>query len=109
MSPANGPSPTSPAQVAVSRATLARRFSTLVGQTPLAYLTNWRMELAAHRLRYTDDPIGPIAHTVGYTSEYAFNRAFTRIRGLPPGRFRHLAQTNDALPTNPTISSSPGR
>jgi AraC-like DNA-binding protein len=81
------------AQLAVSRATLARRFTALVGQAPLAYLTNWRMELAAHRLTSTDDPIGPIARSVGYTSEYAFNRAFARVRGMPPGRFRTLAQT----------------
>jgi AraC-like DNA-binding protein len=80
------------AQLAVSRATLARRFSALVGQAPLAYLTSWRMELAAFRLRSTSDPIGPVARSVGYSSEYAFNRAFTRVRGMPPGRFRVLAQ-----------------
>jgi AraC-like DNA-binding protein len=80
------------AQLAVSRATLSRRFSALVGQTPLAYLTNWRMELAAYCLRSTNEPIGPVARSVGYTSEYAFNRAFTRVRGMPPGRFRTLAQ-----------------
>lgn len=76
----------------VSRATLARRFRALVGQSPLAYLTGWRIELAAHRLSSTNDPIGPIARSVGYTSEYAFNRAFTRLRGISPGRFRALAQ-----------------
>jgi AraC-like DNA-binding protein len=79
--------------LAVSRATLARRFSALVGQAPMEYLTNWRMALAAHRLKSTNDPIGPIARSVGYTSEYAFNRAFARVRGMPPGRFRTLAQT----------------
>lgn len=84
------------AQLAVSRATLARRFSALVGQTPLAYLTNWRMELAAYRLKSTDEPIGPIARSVGYISEYAFNRAFVRVRGMPPGRFRTLAQAEES-------------
>ncbi|MQY03695.1 AraC family transcriptional regulator [Actinomadura macrotermitis] len=74
--------------VAVSRATLARRFPALVGETPLAYLTRWRMELAARRLRTTAEPIGPIARSVGYTSEYAFNRAFTRVCGTTPGRYR---------------------
>jgi AraC-like DNA-binding protein len=83
------------AHLSVSRATLARRFRALVGQPPLAYLADWRMELAAHRLRSTHGPIGPIARSVGYTSEYAFNRAFTRIRGITPGRFRALAQNQE--------------
>jgi AraC-like DNA-binding protein len=73
---------------ATSRATLARRFPDLVGDTPAGYLTRWRMDLAAQRLRTTTDPIGPIARSVGYTSEYAFNRAFARTTGLAPGRYR---------------------
>ncbi|MFR9749543.1 AraC family transcriptional regulator [Nocardia sp. 004] len=76
------------AHISVSRATLARRFTALVGDTPNNYLTRWRMELAAHRLRTTTDPIAPIAHSVGYTSEHAFNRAFARIHGHSPGRYR---------------------
>jgi AraC-like DNA-binding protein len=75
-------------RVGVSRATLARRFPALVGETPQAYLTRWRLDLAAGRLRLTDDPIDTIARGVGYTSEYAFSRAFSRARGLPPGRYR---------------------
>jgi AraC-like DNA-binding protein len=54
------------------------------------------MELAAHRLRTTDEPIGPIARSVGYTSEYAFNRAFTRVRGITPGRFRALGRNRES-------------
>lgn len=80
------------AQLTVSRATLARRFRTWVGHPPLAYLTSWRMEIAAHQLLSTCDPISRIAHSVGYTSEYAFNRAFSRVRGVTPGRFRSLGQ-----------------
>lgn len=72
----------------VSRATLTRRFTALVGEPPLAYLTRWRLELAARRLRETDDPVGAIAHHVGYASEFAFSRAFSRSRGQPPGRYR---------------------
>lgn len=75
-------------EAATSRATLARRFPDLVGDTPSGYLTRWRMDLAAQRLRTTTDPIGPIARSVGYTSEYAFNRAFARTTGLAPGRYR---------------------
>jgi AraC-like DNA-binding protein len=76
------------AAVGVSRATLARRFRAEVGQTPAAYLTGWRMDLAAMHLRDTDDAVGAIARSLGYTSEYAFNRAFTRARQIPPGRYR---------------------
>lgn len=72
----------------ISRATLSRRFPALVGEPPLAYLTRWRMELAARRLTATTGPIGPIARSVGYTSEYAFNRAFNRVHGITPGRYR---------------------
>ena len=72
----------------VSRATLARHFPAQTGLTPAAYLTRWRMDLAAQRLRDTDDTVGVIARSLGYTSEYAFNRAFTRARRIPPGRYR---------------------
>ena len=75
-------------RVNVSRATLARRFTRLVGETPLSYLTRWRMELAARHLRYTDDAVGAIARQVGYSSEFAFSRAFSRARGTAPGRYR---------------------
>jgi AraC-like DNA-binding protein len=84
-------------EVAVSRATLARRFPALVGDTPSAYLTRWRMDLAARRLRDTDDPIEVVAHSVGYTSEYAFSRAFSRTRGQPPGRYRARSR-GEAVP-----------
>jgi AraC-like DNA-binding protein len=79
------------AEVNVSRATLARRFAGAVGVPPLSYLAVWRMNLAAHRLRTTDRTVQAIAREVGYRSEYAFNRAFARHRGQPPGRYRRLA------------------
>jgi AraC-like DNA-binding protein len=80
--------PSLAATIGVSRATLARRFPAQVGCTPAAYLTRWRMDLAAVRLRDTDDTVGAVARSLGYTSEYAFNRAFTRDRRIPPGRYR---------------------
>ena len=79
----------------LSRATLIRHFTALVGEPPLAYLTRWRMELAARQLRETDDAVGAIARRVGYTSEFAFSRAFTRLRGRPPGRYRIEARRTD--------------
>ena len=83
-------------EVAVSRATLARRFPRLVGTTPAAYLTQWRMDLAARRLRDTDQGLGSIARDVGYTSEYAFSRAFSRARSVPPGRYRSESRRGTA-------------
>jgi AraC-like DNA-binding protein len=79
-------------EVHVSRTTLVRRFSEAVGEPPLAYLTRWRMHLAAARLKHTNDTVETIAYQVGYRSEHAFNRAFARNRGHPPGRYRHLAR-----------------
>jgi AraC-like DNA-binding protein len=76
----------------VSRATLARRFTDAVGEPPLAYLGRWRMHVAAQRLKLTDDPVATIAREVGYRSEYAFSRAFSRQCGHPPGRYRRIAR-----------------
>lgn len=80
------------ADVNVSRATLSRRFTELVDESPLAYLTRWRMDVAAQQLRDTDITIGAVADRVGYASEYAFSRAFKRHRGLAPGRYRRAAR-----------------
>jgi AraC-like DNA-binding protein len=72
----------------LSRAAFARRFTALVGQPPLAYLTWWRMTLAAKRLHESDRPLAAVAREAGYTSEFAFAHAFTRLHGEPPGRYR---------------------
>lgn len=74
--------------ISVSRATLARRFPSATGLTPAAYLTQWRMDLAAVRLRDTHESVELIAAAVGYGSVPAFSRAFTRAHGVPPGRYR---------------------
>ena len=79
-------------EVHLSRATLARRFGEQLGEPPLTYLTRWRMQLAAHRLRNSTDTVETVARAVGYSSEFAFNRAFARHRGEPPGRYRRIAQ-----------------
>ena len=76
------------AAVHVSRSTLVRRFNELVGEPPGAYLTRWRMELAARLLRESEQSVGRISHLVGYTSEFAFSRAFSKHRDEPPGRYR---------------------
>jgi AraC-like DNA-binding protein len=76
-------------EVSVSRATLARRFAHLLGETPPEYLTRWRMDLAAQRLRDTDDTVAAIAAAVGYRSEYSFHAPSRgRPRPLPAPRSR---------------------
>lgn len=80
----------------VSRATLSRRFPAAIGQTPGAYLTQWRIDLAAARLRDTDEPIEAVANAVGYTSPHAFSRAFRRARGLAPGEYRTSVRARSA-------------
>jgi AraC-like DNA-binding protein len=86
----------------VSRATLARRFTAVVGQPPNRYLASWRMDLAARELLHTDRRIESIAKEVGYNSEFAFSKAFTRLRGIPPSRYRRHQQ-------NPTVLVTPGQ
>ncbi|MGW9430884.1 helix-turn-helix domain-containing protein, partial [Streptomyces decoyicus] len=76
------------AATAVSRTTLSRHFRSALGQTPGAYVTQWRMDLASVRLRDTDEPVESISGAVGYASPHAFSRAFRRARGMPPGEYR---------------------
>ena len=75
-------------QLGISRSALAARFTELVGQPPMKYLTYWRLQLASQQLQYSDDSIAKIAIQVGYESEAAFNRAFKRHVGMPPGVWR---------------------
>ena len=75
-------------QVALSRSALAERFGHFVGQPPMQYLTNWRMQLAANELRAGTDSIAVIGHRVGYESEAAFSRAFKKAVGVPPSAWR---------------------
>jgi len=83
-----------------SRTVLAERFNALLGRPPIDYVTSWRIQLAAERLRGTDASIGKIAADVGYESEAAFNRAFKRVTGATPGRWRE-GISPDPLATKP--------
>ncbi|MER5642245.1 AraC family transcriptional regulator [Kitasatospora sp. NPDC002227] len=76
------------AEVGVSRSTLARRFTALVGRPPMGYLTWWRLTFAATLLRDTQDSLATIARQVGYGTPYAFSHAFDREFGTTPGRYR---------------------
>ncbi|MBY8844971.1 MULTISPECIES: AraC family transcriptional regulator [unclassified Streptomyces] len=75
----------------LSRAAFARRFTALVGEPPLAYLTWWRMTTAGRLLRHDDLSLREVAERTGYTSEFAFAKAFKREFGVPPGRYRRVA------------------
>jgi AraC-like DNA-binding protein len=72
----------------VSRASLARRFNDLVGEPPMAFLTGWRIALAADLLREPGATVGAVATQVGYGSPFALSTAFKRLRGISPQQHR---------------------
>lgn len=78
-------------RVGVSRASLARRFTALVGEPPMSYLTGWRMTLAADLLRETNDTVESIARRVGYANAFALSVAFKRTRGTNPTAHRRAS------------------
>ena len=71
-----------------SRSVLAERFQHLVGSSPMQYLTQWRMLLAANLLCRSNAPLARIAEDVGYQTDTAFSRAFRREFGAPPAAWR---------------------
>lgn len=75
-------------EVGVSRSVLAERFRHYLNQSPMAYLTCWRLQLGGQMLSSTSYSVAQIAAEVGYESEAAFNRAFKREFTIPPARFR---------------------
>lgn len=79
-------------QLAISRSALAARFTTLVGEPPLRYLTRIRINTAARRLRSTNEKLGAISAGVGYESVPAFVKSFKRQVGMTPGQFRRTGQ-----------------
>jgi AraC-like DNA-binding protein len=76
------------AEIGVSRAALARRFTDLVGEPPMSYLTAWRLTLAADLLREPDATVRAVARQVGYGSPFALSAAFKRVRGVSPRQHR---------------------
>ncbi|MFI5952682.1 AraC family transcriptional regulator [Cryptosporangium sp. NPDC051539] len=73
----------------VSRAALARRFTDLVGEPPMAFLTGWRLALAADLLREPDATLAAVARKVGYSGPFALSAAFKRVHGVSPQEFRN--------------------
>jgi AraC-like DNA-binding protein len=75
-------------EAGVSRATLGRRFTELVGEPPMTFLTGWRLSLAADLLAEPAATVASVARQVGYGSPYALSTAFKRIRGMTPREHR---------------------
>ncbi|MFD7635164.1 helix-turn-helix transcriptional regulator, partial [Streptomyces sp. NPDC059873] len=88
----------------VSRAGLARRFSELVGEPPMAYLTGWRLARAGDLLRGTDATVESVARKVGYSGSFALSAAFKRVRGVSPQEYR-----SGALPVGSWRGPADGR
>ena len=85
-------------EVGLSRSVLAERFRHYLSDTPMGYLTRWRLQLAAQVLTSTSKSVAEVAGDVGYESEPSFNRAFKREFGVPPARFR--SQSRRSQPKN---------
>lgn len=83
-----------------SRSTLDQRFRQLLGRSPMRYVTEWRMRIAATMLRDTSLGVAAVGYRVGYESEEAFNRAFKRVLGAPPAHWRR--GLDDGRPPEPT-------
>ena len=75
----------------MSRSAFALRFKEVVGETPLDYLTRWRVYRATVLLREGDRKLSEIAKAVGYDSDASFNKTFKRIVGITPGEYRRAA------------------
>jgi AraC-like DNA-binding protein len=75
-------------EVGISRSALVERFTRYLSEPPMTYLTRWRLQLAARSLEQTSRGVADIAADIGYESEAAFNRAFKREFGRPPGQYR---------------------
>jgi AraC-like DNA-binding protein len=86
-------------EVGLSRSALGERFVRLLGEPPMRYLARWRIQVAAHQLRTSEQSLARIAEQVGYESEAAFNRAFKRSFGTPPATWRKNALASQNTPS----------
>ncbi|MEW1586070.1 AraC family transcriptional regulator [Micromonospora vinacea] len=82
------------AQAGVSRSTLAKRFTTLVGEPPLTYLTDWRMTVAADLLAESNATVAAVARHLGYADAFGFSAAFKLVHGMSPSGHRRLARVD---------------
>jgi AraC-like DNA-binding protein len=84
----------------MSRTSFTTRFRTVVGQSPMAYLTELRLRRAAGYLSTTSKSMREIAHLTGYDNEASFSKAFSRLFGRPPGKYRRERLTGPHRPTS---------
>lgn len=84
-------------EVGMSRSGFSARFTSLVGESAMRYLTQWRMQLARAQLQETSDSLSVLADRLGYQSEVAFCRAFKRVFGVTPGSVRHTGTAHSIL------------
>lgn len=82
-------------EAGASRASLARRFQELVGESPMTFLRNWRMALAADLLCQPNETVSTVAEKVGYATPFAFSAAFKRVRGISPQAHRVAARDDN--------------
>ena len=82
-------------EASMSRSAFSARFTELVGESAMRYLTWWRMQLAHMQLRESSEPLFTLASRLGYQSEAAFCRAFKRVFGVPTGSVRRAVNPND--------------
>ena len=83
-------------EVAMSRSAFAARFTELVGEPAMRYVTRWRMHVAVTSLKEDEAPLGELANRLGYQSEAAFSRAFKRFVGTSPGAARRTSSKTRA-------------
>ena len=93
-------------EVGVSRSALVERFTKYLAEPPMTYLTRWRLQLAARSLENTPRGVAEIAAEVGYESEAAFNRAFKREFGQPPGQHRRDHQASPTKKLNKPLDAT---
>jgi AraC-like DNA-binding protein len=86
-------------QSGMSRSVLADRFAQLVGEPPIQYLTNWRMQVAARLLADGASKVAVVGREVGYASEAAFSRSFKKLTGLSPATWRetHASRASTSM------------
>ena len=84
-------------ELAMSRSAFAARFTELVGEPAMQYVTRWRMQVAVSALRNDGATVGELASRLGYRSEAAFARAFKRVIGLPPGAVKRSSAEGAAV------------
>jgi transcriptional regulator GlxA family with amidase domain len=80
-------------EAGMSRSAFAQRFKELMSESPLEYLTRWRMYRGSDLLRESDRKLADVAQAVGYDSDGAFHKAFKRVLGIAPGEYRRSVGT----------------